>query len=359
MSTTETRMDNNSGRRALRNRVIYMRKQEFFDALKEEYGKSGNLWEPKHGWAEFRDWIDRVRILLQHGFGKDSDQEREFMRVEYAPQVNGYAVLDGSPFQSVKSLSWYAEGLTKARLCLVNIMNEIVRFCTENLSGTSMSEVDKFKFGSSTASRKLRIMVSSAVYGYQEFLDRIYDLLVALGFEVWMSHKGTIPVCSDCDTLENCMHGVENCDLFLGIITGQYGKTIRDGFSATHLEFKRAIELNKPRWFIVDDRVIFARRFLNGLYRDKDFSCRLRREEIYFKGDTAFSDLRLIDMYELARERSPDGDDVKWVQEYRDGNSALLFTMAQFGRYLEIEELLKKRLSNVEDIRDRVAGKVG
>ena len=87
MSTTKTRMGDTSGRRALRNRVVYIRKQEFFDALKEEYGKSGDLWEPKHGWAEFRDWIDRVRILLQHGFGKDSDQEREFMRVEYATKV--------------------------------------------------------------------------------------------------------------------------------------------------------------------------------------------------------------------------------------------------------------------------------
>jgi hypothetical protein len=92
----------------------------------------------------------------------------------------------------------------------------------------------KTKKNESVSQRKLRIMVSSAVYGYQEFLDRIYDLLVALGYEVWMSHKGTIPVCSDCDTLENCMHGVENCDLFLGIITGQYGKTIRNGLSATH-----------------------------------------------------------------------------------------------------------------------------
>ena len=198
--------------------------------------------------------------------------------------------------------------------------------------------------------RKLKVMVSSAVYGYQEFLDRIYDLLVALGYEVWMSHKGTIPVLSDCDTLENC-------DLFLGIITGQYGKTIRDGFSATHLEFKKAIELNKPRWFIVDDRVIFARRFLNGLYKDKDFKEKIRRGEVYFKGDASFSDLRLIDMYELARERKPDSDDVKWVQEYRDDSSALLFTMAQFGRYLEIEELLKKRLANVEEVRKRIAGK--
>ena len=213
------------------------------------------------------------------------------------------------------------------------------------------------KIGKLKSQRKLRIMVSSAVYGYQEFLDRIYDLLVALGYEVWMSHKGTIPVLSDCDTLENCMHGVENCDLFLGIITGQYGKTIRNGLSATHLEFQRAIELNKPRWFIVDDRVIFARRFLNGLYKDKGLNEKIRRGEVYFKGDASFSDLRLIDMYELARERKPDGDDVKWVQEYRDDKSALLFTMAQFGRYLEIEELLKKRLSDVAEVRKSIAGK--
>ena len=131
----------------------------------------------------------------------------------------------------------------------------------------------------------------------------------------------------------------------------------RNGLSATHLEFKRAIELNKPRWFIVDDRVIFARRFLNEMYKDEGFTTKIRRDEVHFKGDASFSDLRLIDMYELARERKPESDDVKWVQEYRDDNSALLFTMAQFGRYLEIEELLKKRLANVVDIRKRIEGK--
>ena len=50
-------------------------------------------------------------------------------------------------------------------------------------------------------------------------------------------------------------------------------------------------------------------------------------------------------------------DDVKWVQEYRDDNSALLFAMAQFGRYLEIEDLLKKRLVDVDGIRSLIASK--
>ena len=350
--------ENNVNSKKRRTNVIFMDKKALCDALREMYDKSKELDSPRFGWAEFRDWIDKIRIVLQHGFGINSDQEREFMQIEYAPNVNGWMVVDGSPFQSVESLAWYSEGLTKARMRLASIMDEVVNYCAELSEGAHVSAAVPSSYSPESPSRKLTIMVSSAVYGYQEFLDRIYDLLVALGYEVWMSHKGTIPVRSDCDTLENCIHGVENCDLFLGIITGQYGHTFKDGFSATHLEFKRAIDLNKPRWFIVDDRVIFARRLLNSLYKDKDCKTRFRREEFYLKkGDPSFSDLRLIDMYELAREYKSSGDDVKWVQEYRDDNSALLFAMAQFGRYLEIEELLKKRLSNLADIRKRIAGK--
>lgn len=343
---------------ARRTNIIYMGKKPLLASLHKMYETTKQLRPPKYGWTEFRDWLDKTRIVLQHGFGVNSDQEREFMQIEYAPSVNGWTILNGSPFQSVDSLAWYSEGITKAQLRLVNIMDEVVDFCSEAPAPQQISDDAHPRPGQKNPTRKLTIMVSSAVYGYQEFLDRIYDLLVALGYEVWMSHKGTIPVISDCDTLENCIHGVENCDLFLGIITGQYGHTIRDGLSATHLEFKKAIELNKPRWFIVDDRVIFARRFLNSLYKDDGFKTKFRRDELHFKkGDLTFSDLRLIDMYELARERSPDGDDVKWVQEFRDDNSALLFAMAQFGRYLEIEELLKKRLSDLNDIRARIGGK--
>ncbi|MBU4262045.1 MAG: hypothetical protein KKC76_09260 [Proteobacteria bacterium] len=41
------------------------------------------------------------------------------------------------------------------------------------------------------------ILVSSTVYGIEELLERIYTLLTAFGYEVWMSHKGTMPVFSD------------------------------------------------------------------------------------------------------------------------------------------------------------------
>jgi hypothetical protein len=46
------------------------------------------------------------------------------------------------------------------------------------------------------AARKQKqiLMVSSAVYGFEDLLDRIYASLSTLDYEVWMSHKGTMPV---------------------------------------------------------------------------------------------------------------------------------------------------------------------
>ena len=66
-------------------------------------------------------------------------------------------------------------------------------------------------------------MVSSTVYGVEELLERIYALLTSFGYEVWMSHKGTVPVFSNQTTFENCIQAVINCDLFFGIITTSYG----------------------------------------------------------------------------------------------------------------------------------------
>lgn len=57
----------------------------------------------------------------------------------------------------------------------------------------------------SPAKPKLTILVSSTVYGIEELLDRVYVLLTAYGYDVWMSHKGTVPVRSDRTAFENCL----------------------------------------------------------------------------------------------------------------------------------------------------------
>ena len=43
----------------------------------------------------------------------------------------------------------------------------------------------------SVTTQRPTILVSSTVYGLEELLDRIYTVLTAFGYEVWMSHKGT------------------------------------------------------------------------------------------------------------------------------------------------------------------------
>ena len=90
--------------------------------------------------------------------------------------------------------------------------------------------------------KKIVIMVSSSVYGIEELLERIYAILTTIGYEVWMSHKGTLPIYSNKSAFENCLYAVEKCDLFLSIISPQYGsgKNIEDEVQPEALKTKPA-----------------------------------------------------------------------------------------------------------------------
>lgn len=195
------------------------------------------------------------------------------------------------------------------------------------------------------ANRRPIVMVSSSVYGQEELLERIYSLLTALGYEVWMSHKGTIPTNSDESSLESCLKAVENCDMFLGLITTNYGTTKDGEISATHSEFKRAIELNKRRWFLIHDRVVFARQILRQLgYKDKE-----ARHKLDLKILAPYiSDLRIFDMYEdaLDKHEKEGRITVHWVQEYDRDSDALLFAASQFSRYQDAEQWIKDQFPN-------------
>ena len=110
------------------------------------------------------------------------------------------------------------------------------------------------------ASKRPTLLVSSAVYGFEELLDRLYAILDGLGYEAWMSHKGTVPVNSSLTALDNCRRAVADCDLFLGIILPRYGsgKEKPGEESITHEELRYAIHLKKPRWILAHDHVVFA-----------------------------------------------------------------------------------------------------
>ncbi|NVO66456.1 DUF4062 domain-containing protein [Methanofollis tationis] len=193
------------------------------------------------------------------------------------------------------------------------------------------------------SNKKLTIMVSSTVYGIEELLDRIYTLLTEFGYEVWMSHKGTMPVFSQHSAFENCIAGVTNCDLFLGLITPHYGSgKDADGLSITHLELRKAIELNKPRWLLAHDHVIFARSLLNHLgYKGES-----GREKLSLEKNQILDDLRVIDMYEEAilSQKPLQDRQGNWVQKFGSDDDAALFAMAQFSRYQEVEAFVHENL---------------
>jgi hypothetical protein len=214
--------------------------------------------------------------------------------------------------------------------------------------------------------KRLTIMVSSTVYGIEELLDQVYALLGGFGYEVWMSHKGTVPIYPDQTALESCLTAVEKCDLFLSIITPRYGSGTIDGqLSITHQELLKSIELKRARWILAHDHVVFARALFRklgarnqqereqtlttlGFDDAKSLKNMRKREEL------VFDDVRVIDMYEAAiRHDLKVYQDRKgnWVQKFGEPDDVKLFATAQFSRYREIEQFLNEQFTNREEVR--------
>lgn len=203
--------------------------------------------------------------------------------------------------------------------------------------------------------KRLVVMVSSTVYGIEELLERIYAILTKFGYEVWMSHKGTVPVISTKSAFDNCLHAVEQCDLFLSLITTHYGSGKEDAMalSITHQELLRAIDLNKPRWVLAHDQVVFARTLLTNLgYVDAK-----KRAGLKLKRNPVVDDLRVIDMYEAAIRHDVQFADRKgnWVQKFVSPDDAQLYATAQFYRYQEVERFLEEHLNDPDVVGRRVA----
>ena len=207
------------------------------------------------------------------------------------------------------------------------------------------------------AKEPLKLMVSSSVYGIEDYLDQIFALLGQFGYEVWMSHKGTIPIYPNQTALESCLTAVENCDLFLSIITPRYGSgVVQDQLSITHQELLKAIEKRRPRWILAHNNVIFARSMFRklgakdgkqrvelleklGFSDEKSMKALTKREEL------VIDDFRVIDMYDTGN----------WVQKYSDDRDINLFATFQFSRYRQVESYLNEQLKDVKGITARMS----
>ena len=190
------------------------------------------------------------------------------------------------------------------------------------------------------------IMVSSSVYGIEDLLHQVFAVLRGFGYTVWMSHAGTIPINPRKSNFDNCLAAVEDCDLFFGLMTTSYGSgRAGDELSITHRELFRAIELDKPRWFLAHDHIVFARQLLKQFRFNDDGS---RNEAFEFKPTSVLDDIRLIEMYEAAirQEVALPERTGNWVQSYVRRDDALQYVSAQFGDLGRIKALLAERTSS-------------
>lgn len=182
----------------------------------------------------------------------------------------------------------------------------------------------------------LSIMVSSTVYNIRSLLKQIFATLEqAYGYEVLMSDRSTIPVNPRLHNFENCIHAVETCDIFFGIITPSYGTGIarKDGLSITHLELLRAIELDKPRFMICHQNVVSARVLLNTLeYKGDSLTGPTGRAHLTLRSKSILTDLKTIDMLEASLREDIDFEDRTnhWVQEYEGEEDVFNYIRTNF-----------------------------
>ena len=219
----------------------------------------------------------------------------------------------------------------------------------------------------------MKLMVSSTVYGIEELLDQVYSLLTNFGYEVWASHKGTVTVYPHMTAFESCLQAVNDCDLFVSIITPQYGSgAVGDELSITHQELLEAIRIGKPRWVMAHDHVVFARSMLRKLgwkdvesrtkglaqigFSDKDSLKKLKKSE-----EKVLDDFRVVDMYDAAArhdikvEKDRQGN---WVQKFSRAEDIRLFAATQFSRYQQVEQFLKEQFGDEKAIRSQIDGGV-
>lgn len=188
--------------------------------------------------------------------------------------------------------------------------------------------------------KKVKIMVGSTVYGFEDQLSQIVAQLNTLGYNVLNSHFGSIKVNPNLSNLDNCLKAVDECDLFLGIIRPYCGTGNIGEKNITFEEIKEAIRLKKPYWFLVHRDVVYTRLLLKKMILKSG-------DEVLFTDNRLFDKLS-IEMYEyVIKNHVPvtlrNGN---WAQEFYRLDDMMVYINAQFTDEDFIKEVMNRKNSN-------------
>lgn len=189
--------------------------------------------------------------------------------------------------------------------------------------------------------KKVKIMVGSTVYGFEDQLSQIVAQLNTLGYDVLNSHYGSIKVNPNLSNLDNCLKAVAECDLFLGIIRPYCGTgNIREK-NITFEEIKEAIRLKKPYWFLVHRDVVYTRLLLKKMKLKSG-------DEVIFTDNRLFDKLS-IEMYEYVIKNHVKDLALRngnWAQEFYRLDEMMVYINAQFTDKDFIKEVMNPKNSN-------------
>ena len=185
--------------------------------------------------------------------------------------------------------------------------------------------------------RKIKIMIASAVYGFEDQLSAIAAQLKTMGYEALNSHCGSIRVDPKISNLENCLNAVGECDLFIGIIRPYCGSGNIGEKNITFEEIKEAIRLEKPYWFLVHRDVVFARTLFKKM--KKKAGCEIEMT------DNKFFDLLSIEMYEYVIKNHMPATlrSGNWAQEFYRLDNIMTYIMTQFSNKELITSMIKRK----------------
>ncbi|WP_374172376.1 DUF4062 domain-containing protein [Flavobacterium tructae] len=187
--------------------------------------------------------------------------------------------------------------------------------------------------------RKIKIMVASTVYQNRDLLLQICGILNTYGYHVVNSEYGTLHPPLGMNNTDACIAAVAECDIFFGIINPMYSTGI------THLEFQRAIAIDKPRRFIAHSFVTFSRKLLaQYMYAD---ALKTQRNNFEIQPTSVMDDVKVIDMYNDAVQINLAYEERKyhWVQEFFRPDEALRHVETLF-RDIKRVELELANLNN-------------
>lgn len=187
---------------------------------------------------------------------------------------------------------------------------------------------------------KLKIMVASTVYGFEDQLSKIVNDINNKNFKVLNSFYGSIKVNPQLSNLDNCLQAAQETDWFMGIVRPYYGTGNINTKNITFEEIKIAIGGNKPRWFFIHRDVTFTSDILDQIVVNKKDKDAKDKNELK---NNRFIDQKAIDLYNhVIKDYETDLElrNGNWAQEFFETSEALIYIQAQFLDFNFINNLL-------------------